>query len=123
MPPLEKAYRYQKKAAKVGFDWEQLSQVSDKVREELREIEEINPNEGNHAAIEGELGDLLFAVVNLCRHHKVDPALALHGANRKFAGRFAYIEDHMKRKGKSVSAEEFALMDALWNQAKSLEEG
>ncbi len=123
LPPLEKAYRYQKKAAKVGFDWEELSQVSDKVHEELQELEEIDPQNGSHTEVENELGDLLFAVVNLCRHYKVDPAIALHGTNRKFARRFRYIEEEMKSRGKALSTKEFSLMDTLWNEAKSFEEG
>jgi len=120
LPPLEKAYRYQKKAAKHGFDWENARQVSDKVLEELDELKRLGA-EPQKAEAEKELGDLLFSAVNLCRHYAVDPAVALHGANQKFYSRFSYIEQAFRKMGKTLSADEFALMDALWNEAKSLE--
>ena len=120
LPPLEKAFRLQKKAAKVGFDWQNLSDVMDKVKEEIKEREAVDSKLGKKA-VEDELGDLLFAVVNLCRHYKVDPALALHGTNAKFINRFEYIEKAVSSMGKQISKEEFELMDRLWDEAKSRE--
>ena len=120
LPPLEKAYRYQKKAAKAGFDWRELSDVVDKVFEEIREVLELDSEE-DHEAVEKELGDLLFAVVNLCRHYEVDPAIALNTTNGKFKRRFNYIEHAIESMGKTLSKDEFDLMDKLWDEAKSRE--
>ncbi len=120
LPPLEKAYRLQKKAAKAGFDWRDRSDVFDKVLEEINELKAIGDGE-NKGAWENELGDLLFAVVNLCRHFSVDPTIALHGANGKFTKRFNYIEKNITSLGKTLSKDEFDLMDKLWDEAKSLE--
>ncbi len=120
LPPLEKAYRYQKKAAKVGFDWKNRADVMDKVLEEISELKGLGSVVNNDAS-EEELGDLLFAVVNLCRHYSTDPAVALHRANRKFQNRFNYIENKLRAMGKELSEDEFVLMDQLWNEAKSLE--
>ena len=121
IPPLEKSYKLQKKAAKVGFDWQKRSDVFDKVREEIRELEELDDN-NDKDEIENELGDILFAAVNLCRHYGVDPAIALHGTNGKFYRRFNYIEKTFKSMGKNLSENEFDLMDKLWDEAKSREE-
>ena len=86
--------------------------------DELKELDESSPRE----KIESELGDLLFAAVNLCRHYEVDPAIALHSTNSKFFSRFNYIEKEFASTGKKLSKDEFRLMDRLWNEAKSLEE-
>ena len=117
LPPLEKAYRYQKKAAAVGFDWKEKSQVVDKLLEEIEELRQLDGAQ-DAQAVEMELGDILFAAVNLCRHYKVDPAVALHSTNSKFAERFNYIEKAFQTMGKRLSEDEFELMDALWNKAK-----
>ena len=118
LPPLEKAFRLQKKAAKVGFDWKERDSVWDKVREEISEIEELGITP-SHEVIEAELGDLFFAVVNLSRHYGVDPAIALHRTNGKFKNRFNYIEKTMDTENKEMSSIEFKRMDELWEESKS----
>jgi tetrapyrrole methylase family protein / MazG family protein len=120
LPPLEKAYRYQKKAAKAGFDWRERAEVIAKVFEEISELQELSPEE-EPEAVEQELGDVLFAVINLCRHYGKDPAIALNNTNNKFFKRFNYIENAMESMGKTLSKDEFDLMDNLWNEAKSRE--
>jgi tetrapyrrole methylase family protein/MazG family protein len=127
LPPLDRAYKLQKKAAKKGFDWPELEGVLAKVREELEETEEAIGNvearrpamDGEAAAqLEGELGDLLFSVVNLCRYLKVEPSLALQRTNTKFTERFKYVEKKMKENGEEMNRESLDLMDLHWNTAK-----
>jgi len=121
LPPLERAYKLQKKAAKVGFDWARSADVWAKAREELLEAEEACEAlaaTGERAALEEELGDLLFSAVNLSRFLGVDPALALHAANEKFSRRFRQVEKGMAESGREMSAEHMAFMDGLWNAAK-----
>lgn len=108
------AYKLQKKAAGVGFDWDDLSQVYQKVKEEITELEETE----DHA---GELGDLLFALINLARFLKVDPEEALARTNRKFRNRFAFIEARLREKGKNPQESTLEEMDLLWEEAKKWE--
>lgn len=127
LPPLERAYKLQKKAAKVGFDWPDAKGVWEKVAEELAEAKEAHERhseEGNPEAaahLEAELGDLLFSVVNICRYLRVDPAVALHGANVKFIGRFTHVEKRMKEIGEPMESGALETMDRFWNEAKGLE--
>jgi tetrapyrrole methylase family protein/MazG family protein len=126
LPPLERAYKVQKKAAKAGFDWARSAEVWAKAREELGEAEkacEESAAAGDPAAVEDELGDLLFSAVNLSRFLGVDPALALHGAVEKFSRRFRHVEKGMAGKGLPLAAENMAAMDALWDEAKRMETG
>lgn len=121
LPALVKAYRIQEKAAHVGFDWEEPSQVWEKVKEETAEVEaEINASDP--VAIEKEFGDLFFALVNAARLYKVIPENALELTNRKFIRRFEYIEKKAKELGISIKDMSLAQMDTLWNEAKSLEQ-
>ena len=115
--PLEKAYKLQKKAAKYGFDWKDLEGVYEKIDSEIQECRSAG-DLGDQEELEGELGDLLFSVINLCRYLSVDPALALHRTNKKFLKRFSYLEDGMESAGKKLSAEHLDLMDSLWEEAK-----
>ncbi|MGL4981293.1 MAG: nucleoside triphosphate pyrophosphohydrolase [Treponemataceae bacterium] len=124
-PPLLRAYKMQKKAAKQGFDWTNIDDVKVKVFEEMQEIEQavvISENMQNAKEslddIELEVGDLLFAVVNYARHLKVDPSIALQRTNNKFYNRFCYIEKKMKELHIPLSQENFVLMDELWDAAK-----
>jgi len=117
LPPLERAYKLQKKAAKVGFDWTNADQVWDKVHEETDETRAACA-EGSHDHIEEEIGDLIFSVVNIARYLKVDPMIALNRSTTKFVNRFKYIEKTMKNTGEIMSAEQFDRMDALWDEAK-----
>ncbi len=120
LPPLERAYRIQKKAAKVGFDWTKAEDVWAKAREELDEARAAC-EEADHEELERELGDLLFSVVNVARFLKVDPEVALHRTVEKFCSRFRHVEREMAAKGLELSAERLSDMDALWNEAKSKE--
>jgi len=121
LPPLERAYKMQKKAAKVGFDWKAAPDVWDKIREELSESEtacEEASRGGDQAALEGEIGDLLFSVLNVSRFLGVNPSLALQRTNEKFSQRFRYVEKRMAEEGKPLGKENFEKMDALWDEAK-----
>jgi tetrapyrrole methylase family protein/MazG family protein len=135
LPPLERANKLQKKASKVGFDWPSIDGVWGKIEEELGEAKAacaakaaITSNgtsgtdaEAAHAELEGELGDLLFSVVNVCRYLKVDPSVALHGANVKFYDRFRHVEKRMKENGEAMEKGKLELMDSYWDEAKAIE--
>lgn len=114
---LALAQEYQDRAARVGFDWSEIGPVRAKILEELEEVETAP----DAAARAGELGDLLFAVVNLVRWYKVDAETALRETSNRFRRRFAYIERSAKSQGRVLSEMTLAEMDVLWEQAKSLE--
>lgn len=121
LPALIKANRIQEKARNVGFDWENKEDVWEKVKEEIAEVEkEIKTGslESNHANIEAEFGDLLFAVINASRLYGVDPENALEHTNRKFIRRFNFIEATLKERGLSFSDVGLKEMDEIWNEAK-----
>ncbi len=120
LPALTRALKLQQKAGQVGFDWNDPMAVLAKIREEADEIEaEIAA--GRRAEAGEEVGDLLFAVVNLARHLGVDPEAVLRGTNQKFERRFAAIEDALDARGRSPKQSTLAEMDALWNDAKAAE--
>jgi len=119
-PPLERAAKLQKKAAKVGFDWPGPEPVWAKIEEELRELRDAVSTSAADR-VEDEVGDLLFSVVNLARLLKVDPALALHRTNVKFDRRFREVERRLAREGTGPKDAGLQRMDALWNQVKSEE--
>jgi len=116
LPALMVAYKLQKKAAQVGFDWDNVEDVLRKVKEEFQEVREAQ--EADRA---GELGDLLFAVVNLARFYKVDPEEALSLTNRKFQHRFAYIERKLREAGRTFADTNLEEMDQWWEEAKHQE--
>ncbi|MDR3161742.1 MAG: nucleoside triphosphate pyrophosphohydrolase [Spirochaetaceae bacterium] len=123
LPPLDRACKLQKKASKAGFDWPDVEEVFLKVGEELDELREALDAAGEEdaasaPAVEEELGDLLFSVVNLCRFLKVDPSVALQRTNAKFIRRFGYMEQRMKAEGRSLGRENAALMERYWEEAK-----
>lgn len=120
LPALIKANRIQEKAANVGFDWDDRSQVWDKVKEEAAEVEAEIIN-GNTDALEEEFGDLMFAVVNAARLYGVNPENALERTNRKFISRFNHIEKKAAEMGKSLKEMTLSEMDAIWNEAKQME--
>jgi ATP diphosphatase len=120
LPALSRAAKLQKRAAGVGFDWPAALPVLDKVREELDEVLEAMAS-GDQAAISDELGDLLFSVVNLARHLKVDPENALRGANRKFERRFRFIEQALRDTHRPIEDCTLEDLDALWGEAKRQE--
>ena len=119
LPAPTRALKLQAKAGKVGFDWNDPLAVLAKIREEADEIEAEIRSGGNHAA--AEVGDLLFAVVNLARHLDADPEAVLRATNLKFERRFAAIERALAEQGRSPSDATLAEMDALWNAAKAVE--
>ena len=117
LPALLRAYRIGKRAATVGFDWTRADDVLDKVREELAEVEAAVGTDAP-AAIEEELGDLLFAVANLARHLGVEPEGALRAATRKFADRFALLEQGFRDRGRALRDVSPAEMDQAWAAVK-----
>ena len=120
LPSLIKAYRIQDKARHVGFDWKDREDVWTKVREELSELEaELQREDKQHS--EEELGDFLFSVINAARLYKLNPDNALEHTNQKFIRRFNYIEQHSIKAGRPLTEMTLEEMDALWNEAKSLE--
>lgn len=122
LPALIKANRIQEKAANVGFDWEQPSQVWDKVKEEIAETEaEISA--GSVEDIEAEFGDLLFSVVNAARLYGINPENALERTNRKFITRFNYLEKRAKEMGKTLKEMSLSEMDEIWEEAKQQSKG
>jgi len=120
LPALTRALKLQQKAGKVGFDWNDPLAVLAKIREEADEIE-ADIKAGNRVAAAAEVGDLLFAVVNLARHLDADPEAILRGTNVKFERRFGAIEDALAQRGKSPEQSTLAEMDALWDAAKQAE--
>lgn len=123
MPPILKAFAMQDKARGVGFDWEEKSQVWDKVKEEEGELQaELDGMEnGDEAArdrAEEELGDFLFAVVNAARLYGLNPDTALNRACDKFRRRFTYLEEHTLRQGRDMHDMSLAEMDEIWEEAK-----
>lgn len=119
LPALMKAKKLQKRAASVNFDWPDYSYVIDKIDEELLELKQaIVQKERGH--VEEELGDLLFALVNLGRHLKIDPEIALEKCNLKFRKRFSYIEKKLADKGMHPEDSNLDEMDKYWQQAKKL---
>jgi nucleoside triphosphate diphosphatase len=122
LPALSRALKLQVKASKVGFDWNDPRAVLRKIREEADEIEaELDAPEKNQAAAAAEIGDLLFAVVNLARHLDADPEAVLRQTNLKFERRFAAIELALAAHGKVPQDATLVEMDALWNKAKETE--
>ena len=141
-PPLLKAYKMQKKAAKKGFDWKDLKPVKDKIFEELNEVEDAYNNlqklqnsQQNTKAfttnsseelnmlqlhLEEEIGDLLFSVVNYARHLNVDPTVALNRTNQKFYKRFSYVEQEMTKANIPMDYEHLKEQDNFWNKAKDI---
>jgi len=119
LPALTRALKLQAKASQVGFDWNDPRAVLHKIREEVDEIEDALDNDTANAA--GEIGDLLFAAVNLARHLHADPETLLRQTSAKFERRFAAIERALAARGKAPRDSTLAEMDALWNEAKKAE--
>jgi ATP diphosphatase len=120
LPGLSRAVKLQDRASSVGFDWNDIRLVLDKIREETAEIEAALAS-AEKDAIEDEIGDILFAVANLARHARVDPESAVRRANAKFARRFRFIERELAQKGVLLGAATLAEMDELWDAAKLCE--
>lgn len=123
LPALVRAVKLQDKAARVGFDWPDISLVIDKLNEEMLEVSQELAKGGDADRLEDEMGDLLFVYANLARHLKVDPEAALRRANAKFRRRFGRIEEWLAEKGARPEDSTLEEMDALWNAAKREERG
>ena len=122
LPSLHRAFRLQDRAAGVGFDWPNTEGPVEKVREELSEVEkELQDGDSASEELQGEIGDLLFAVVNLARKAGVHPALALDRANQKFERRFQGIERLAAERGIVVAEAGLTVLDALWDEVKRAE--
>jgi tetrapyrrole methylase family protein/MazG family protein len=117
LPALLRADKLQGKAAKAGFDWDDIAPVWDKLDEEIAELKEAAAT-GDKSAIEGELGDVLFSVVNLARFLKIDGELALNLTNRKFKERFSYVEKKVQESGRPWQSYTLDELDNYWNEAK-----
>lgn len=120
LPALIKAYRIQDKARNVGFDWEDRTQVWDKVKEEISEFE-VEAKQGNQDDMEKEFGDVMFSLINAARLYKINPENALEKTNRKFIRRFNYLEAHTLKQGRQLTDMSLAEMDEIWNEAKKAE--
>ncbi len=117
-PALLEGTKLTKKAAKTGFDWANTEQIFAKIDEEIGELK-IEMSSADHERVADEIGDLLFAVMNLARHLDVEPETALKKTNRKFRRRFKFIEGELRKRGISVDDASLEEMDMLWNEAKS----
>ena len=121
LPALIRATKIQKRAAEVGFDWDDVSGALSKIKEETDEVIEASKENLDAAHVAEELGDLLFSVVNAARFLKVDPEEALNSATRKFIRRFSYVEQQSLACGKQLENMSLEEMDELWDEAKRLE--
>ncbi len=120
LPSLSRALKLQEKAGRVGFDWDDVRGVIAKLREEVAEVE-AELSDRSSQRLPDEVGDLLFAAVNLARHLDVDPEAALRGANSKFERRFAHVEQRLAESGRKPEGADLDEMEALWLEAKGLE--
>ena len=122
LPSLSQAMKIQKRCAHVGFDWHHIDEVMAKVEEEINEVKAelhpINKQSVDNDLVAEELGDLLFAVVNLCRHAKMEPETILRQANRKFTKRFHGVESQVSNSGKSFDKHSLEQLEHYWQQVK-----
>lgn len=116
LPALTQAETYQQRAARVGFDWEDLQGVLAKIPEEISELQDENDISRQSA----EIGDILFTVVNIARWMKIDAESALRGANKRFKNRFKYIEKEARTTGRELSKMKLKELDQLWEQSKTV---
>jgi len=117
LPAIERARKLQKRAASVGFDWQEIEPVLNKLKEEIAEFEQAIKR-ADAEQISNELGDILFTTVNLARHSAVEPEIALRSSNRRFENRFKWIEASLLSQGKNFKDVELQELDLLWDQAK-----
>lgn len=121
LPAVMESYQMSTKVGRVGFDWPDRAAVLSKLEEEVREVREALEENASHGRVQDEIGDLLFAAVNLARLSGVDPESALKSTNRKFRRRFAHVETELRAKGSTPAESNLAEMEALWSDAKTLE--
>jgi nucleoside triphosphate diphosphatase len=123
-PALMEAHQLGTKAARVGFDWQSLSDIFEKMQEEVDELRSAierhagSKTEADHVLVREEIGDLLFVITNIARHLQVEPEAALKLANRKFRRRFGYIEEKLRERGKAPETTTLGQLEALWQEAK-----
>jgi len=122
MPALLQAYRLQEKASRVGFDWDEITPVWEKVQEEWGELKEAC-RENEISRVSHELGDMLFAVTNLARFLKVDPETALRECNKRFKRRFEHVEERAREEGLVMEETPLERLDLFWEEAKREEGG
>ena len=128
-PALIEAHQLSTKAARVGFDWQRIEDIFDKIQEELDElraairIHSASQQETDHTLIREEIGDVLFAVTNIARHLQVEPEAALKLTNRKFRRRFRHIEESLRARGQTFSATTLEELETLWQEAKQKRDG
>jgi ATP diphosphatase len=119
LPALSQAAKIQKRCSHVGFDWDNMTDVFAKIEEEVQEVkEELEADSLDKKALAEEIGDLMFAVVNLCRHAKEDPETLLRQANKKFTRRFVGVEEHVNQSGKTFTEHDLAELENYWQQVK-----
>lgn len=122
LPPMLRALKLQKRAARVGFDWPDFEQLRDKMHEETEELQaELNAPQTDQDKIADEVGDILFVAVNIARKAGVDPETALMACNKKFEQRFRYIEQEIDNIGKKIEDSSLEEMEELWQSAKQLQ--
>lgn len=118
LPALVRASRLQERTSKVGFDWKKKEECWEKVEEEIQEFKTAAENDNDPAAVEEELGDLLFSLVNYARFLNINPEDALRRTNEKFIGRFQIIEKKLKEEGKDIDNTSLEEMDRIWEESK-----
>lgn len=119
LPALQRAEKLQKRAARAGFDWDDPAPVLAKVEEEINELKQGMSDSEERSRLQSELGDVLFATVNLARHLQVNPETALRGANERFEQRFRFIQARLEEEGEDLETAPMERMDELWEEAKS----
>ncbi len=126
VPALMEAHQLSTKAARVGFDWARLSDIFEKLKEEIGELQSAieqhsaSSEEADHNLVRGEIGDVLFAVTNIARHLQVEPEAALKLTNRKFRKRFQHIEKSLEQEGRGFDSASLDEMESLWQEAKHI---
>jgi MazG family protein len=120
LPAIHEAHQISSRVARVGFDWPDIDAVFDKLQEEVLEVKEVIAHAGDDKRdrLEDEIGDLLFVIVNIARHVKIDSESALKRSNRKFKSRFRFVERELARQGKKLEETSLSEMEALWQRAK-----
>jgi MazG family protein len=127
VPALMEAHQLSTKAARVGFDWEKVEDIFDKLKEEIDELRTAikqhrsSNEESDHTRVREEIGDVLFAVTNIARHLNVEPEVALKLTNRKFRKRFKHIEQTLEAQGRSFESADLNELESLWQEAKRME--
>ena len=122
LPPIYRAHEIQKQAAKSGFDWPDISMVLDKLDEEVQELKHAIQSQ-DKVDIQDELGDVMFVLINIGRHLKIDAEMALRSTNRKFNQRFCHVVEAMQKAGIEMNSDQLEMMETFWQQAKAIPDG